>query len=68
LIAGDVAHGTARGPQEATIEVRVQAAAALAALTVAPRAWVRGVEQLPALVDRAFAPYVTVSKQAPEPN
>lgn len=41
---------------EATLEIRVHAAAALAALTVALSALVQsdGAEQLPALVDRTF--------------
>ncbi len=47
---------TSRGHNDVTLELRVQAAAALAALTVALSAWVQsdGAEQLPALVDRAF--------------
>jgi AcrR family transcriptional regulator len=47
---------TSREHNEVTLELRVQAAAALAALTIALSAWVQsdGAEQLPALVDRAF--------------
>lgn len=46
----------ARGPTEITLELRVHAAAALAALTVALTSWVHsdGAEDLPNLVDRAF--------------
>lgn len=41
---------------EITLELRVQAAAALAAVTVALSAWAQsaGADQLPTLVDRAF--------------
>ncbi len=47
---------TSRGHNDVTLELRVQAAATLAALTVALSAWVQPdvAEQLPALVDRAF--------------
>ena len=47
----------ARGPGEITLELRVHAAAALAALTVALSSWVdsQGAEDLPRLVSRAFA-------------
>lgn len=46
----------ARGSTGLTFELRVHAAAALAALTVALSSWVRsdGAEHLPQLVDRAF--------------
>ncbi|MFZ0122358.1 MAG: hypothetical protein WAL99_23525 [Pseudonocardiaceae bacterium] len=55
---------TSRGHNEVTLELRVQAAAALAALTVALSAWVQsdGTEQLPALVDSAFH---TLRQQCP---
>jgi hypothetical protein len=48
-----------------TLELRVQAAAALAALTAALSAWVQsdGAEQLPALVDRTFH---TLRQQRPD--
>ncbi|MGH3602259.1 MAG: TetR/AcrR family transcriptional regulator [Pseudonocardiaceae bacterium] len=51
------ARGHAAGDHpEITLELRVQAAAALAAVTVALSAWVQsdGAYQLPTLVDRAF--------------
>ncbi|MGH3607749.1 MAG: hypothetical protein ACRDRD_06630, partial [Pseudonocardiaceae bacterium] len=51
------ARGHAAGDHpEITLELRVQAAAALAAVTVALSAWVQseGADQLPTLVDRAF--------------
>jgi AcrR family transcriptional regulator len=56
---------TSRGHNEVTLELRVQAAAALAALTVALSAWVQsdGTEQLPALVDSAFH---TLRQQCPD--
>lgn len=43
-------------PPGITLELRVQAAAALAAVTVALSAWAQsdGADQLPTLVDRAF--------------
>lgn len=46
----------ARGSTETTFELRVHAAAALAALTVALSSWVEsdGADHLPELVDRAF--------------
>ncbi|MGA9312112.1 MAG: TetR family transcriptional regulator [Pseudonocardiaceae bacterium] len=51
------ARGDAAGDHpEITLELRVQAAAALAAVTVALGAWAQsdGADQLPTLVDRAF--------------
>ncbi|MDQ2880986.1 MAG: hypothetical protein M3Y48_06965 [Actinomycetota bacterium] len=55
---------TARGQPPVTLELRVHAAAALAALTVALSAWVQsdGADQLPTLVDRAFLALAPTSR------
>lgn len=60
----------ARGHTEITFELRVHAAAALAALTVALSSWVHsdGAEHLPQLIDRAFRtlhPPTTSNRQSP---
>jgi hypothetical protein len=49
-------HAAAGDHPEITLELRVQAAAALAAVTVALSAWAQsdGADQLPTLVDRTF--------------
>jgi AcrR family transcriptional regulator len=57
----------ARGHTEVTFELRVHAAAALAALTVALSAWVEseGASHLPELVDRAFHALRLVNHPSP---